>query len=199
MMNLSRSSIDPAKFDLLAVVTHEINEVLVLSSALDGATSGSSPPTGDVDVMDLYRYDQNGNHSFDTISSSQAYFSLDAKTRFVRFNQDATGDFHDWYSPGTQTPRVQDAFATPAATPSMNVELIALDVIGYNLMVPALSIAPAGSGQATLSWYPNTPGFILQECSNLAAPAWVNSTSGTNNPVTIADSSAVKFYRLIHP
>jgi hypothetical protein len=199
LMNLSRTTIDPNKYDLVAVVEHEINEVLGLSSALDGATAGSAPPTGDVDVLDLYRFDQSGGRSFNTLLASQAYFSIDGTTRLVRFNQADSGDFHDWYSPGTQTPRVQDAFATLAATPNMSVELIALDVIGYNYQIPTLSIAPAGAGQARISWSPNTPGFVLQECFSLSSPVWVNSASGTNNPVTLADPAGVKFYRLFHP
>ncbi len=199
LMNLSRTSIDPGKYDLVAVVEHEINEVLGLSSALDGATAGSAPPTGDVDVLDLYRFDQNGVRSFNTLLASQSYFSIDGTTRLARFNQDDSGDFHDWFSPGTQIPRVQDAFATPSATPNMNVELIALDVIGYNLMIPKLSIAPVVAGQAQISWSPNTPGFVLQECSSLTSLVWVNSATGTNNPVTVTDPAGAKFYRLIHP
>jgi hypothetical protein len=198
-MNLTRTSIDPSKYDLFAATAHEINEVLGLSSALDGLANGDPTPTGDVDVMDLFRYDPSGNRSFNTSSSSQAYFSLDGTAQLVRFNQDATGDFHDWYSPGGQTPRVQDAFGTPGATPNLTVELIGLDVIGYHFLVPAIAIASAGNGSETVSWSPDAPGFVLQETTNLASGIWVNSASGTNNPVTISNPTAMKFFRVAHP
>jgi hypothetical protein len=198
-MNLDRTSINPSKFDLFAVAAHEIDEVLGLTSALDGLANGDPAPTGDVQVMDLFRYDQNGNRSFTTASTAQAWFSLDGTTRLVRFNQDATGDFHDWYSPGGQTPRIQDAFATPGATPDPTVELIALDVIGYHFLVPTIAIAKTSNGVETISWSPNPPGFALQESTNLLSAAWRNSASGTNNPVTITNTTAIKFYRVFHP
>ena len=50
-------------------------------------------------------------------------------------NQNDGGDFGDWQSnplPPGVAPKVQDAFATPGANPSLGVELTALDVIGYN-------------------------------------------------------------------
>ena len=198
-MNLDRTSIDPAKFDLFAVAAHEIDEVLGLTSALDGLANGDPAPTGDAQVMDLFRYDQNGNRSFTTASSAQAWFSLDGTTRLVRFSQDATGDFHDWYSPGGQTPRVQDAFATRGATPDPTVELIALDVIGYHFLVPTIAIADTGNGVTTVSWSPDTPGFTLQESTNLLSAVWRNSASGTNNPVTLTNTTTLKFFRVFHP
>src|ERR1035437_3483737 len=198
-MNLDRTSINPSKYDLFAVAAHELDEVLGLTSALDGLANGDPALTGDVQVMDLFRYDQNGNRGFTTASSAQAWFSLDGATRLVRFNQDATGDFHDWYSPGGQTSRVQDAFATPGATPNPTVELIALDVIGYHFLVPSIAIAKAGNGATTISWPPDTPGFALQESTNLLSAAWINSASGSNNPVTVTTTTAIKFYRVFHP
>ncbi len=200
IMNLTRAAIDPSKYDLFAVAAHEIDEVLGLTSALDGLPNGGPTPTGDVWVMDLFRYDQNGNRSFNTTSSSQAWFSLDGTTQLVRFNQDDLGDFHDWYSPGGQIPRVQDAFATPGATPNPLVEFVALDVIGYHhLAPPVLVISLAGNLRATISWTPDTPGFVLQENTNLLSGNWLNSASGTNNPVTITNIAATKLYRLVHP
>ena len=89
LMNLTRKSINPSKYDLFAVAAHEVDEVLGLSSALDNLNNGDPAPTGDVDSMDLFRYDQNGNRSFNTTLSSQAWFSLDGKTQLVRYNQDA--------------------------------------------------------------------------------------------------------------
>ncbi len=199
-MNLTRTNINVNNYDLFAVAAHEIDEVLGLSSALDGLNNGNAAPTGDVDSMDLFRYDQNHHRSFNTAASSEAWFSLDGTNQLVEFNQDDGGDFHDWYSVnGGQTPRVQDAFATPGATPDLTVELIALDVIGYHFLVPALTIGKAGAGKETLSWSPKTPGFYLQENTNLFSTNWVNSASGTNSPVTITNMAKIKFYRVFHP
>ncbi len=199
-MNLTRTNINVNNYDLFAVAAHEIDEVLGLSSALDGLNNGSEAPTGDVDSMDLFRYDQSHNRSFNTASSSEAWFSLDGTNQLVEFNQDDGGDFHDWYSVnGGQTPRVQDAFGTPGAIPNLTVELVALDVIGYHFLVPALTIAKAGAGKETLSWSPKTPGFCLQETTNLFSTNWVKSASGTNSPMTITNTANIKFYRVFHP
>ncbi|HEX9047104.1 MAG TPA: NF038122 family metalloprotease [Verrucomicrobiae bacterium] len=199
IMNLTRTSINPSKYDLYAVAAHEINEVLGLSSSLDGLANGAAAPTGDIDSLDLFRYDQNGNRSFNTGSASQAYFSLDGMNRLVRYNQDASGDFHDWYSPGGQTPRVQDAFATAGATPNPTVEMIALDVIGYHFMVPAIAMSKVAANRESLSWSPVTPGFYVVESTNLLSTNWVATLNGTNNPVTVTNTVARKFYRMFHP
>jgi len=198
IMNLSRSSINGSKYDLYAVTAHEIDEVLGMDSSLDGSANGAAAPTGNIMVMDLFRYDQNGNRSFNTIQADQAWFSLDGRNLLVRYNQTAGGDFHDWYSP-TGTPRVQDAYSVAGHTPDLTVELIALDVIGYHLIVPAVGMAKAGAGKATISWGPANPGFALQETTNLMANNWVNCASGTNNPVTVTNTSVPIFYRIYHP
>jgi hypothetical protein len=122
-------------YSLTAVAEHEIDEVLGLGSALHNLHNGDPAPTGAVYALDLYRYDQNGHRSFDTGLSTQAYFSIDGgKTLLARFNQSSRGDFSDWYSTGTHTAQVQDAFQTPGVTPTLGVELTALNVLGYNLI-----------------------------------------------------------------
>lgn len=202
IMNLSRATTNGSKYDLLAVAEHEINEVLGLVSALDGLPNGNAAPTGGIGPMDFYRYDQNGSRSFDTGINTQAYFSLDGTNKLVRYNQDGSGgaDYHDFYSKNVvHTPRVQDAFATAGATPSMNVELIALDVIGYNFLVPKMSITKVSTNKESISWSPATPGFILQENTNLLSTNWLNSVNGTNNPTTVTNTTTLKFFRLTHP
>ena len=62
---------------------------------------------------------------------------------------------------------------------------------------PTLTIVPAAPGQATLSWSPAIPGFILQETLNLALPSWSDAPSGATNPVTVTSVLPAKFYRLI--
>jgi hypothetical protein len=64
---------------------------------------------------------------------------------------------------------------------------------------PSLQATRAGAGQATISWTPNTPGFVLQESSSLLPSRWTNSTSGSTNPVTVPATVPAKFFRLTKP
>ena len=61
---------------------------------------------------------------------------------------------------------------------------------------PLLSIVPVGAGQARISWTPNTSGFVLQETTNLSTGPWVNSASGSSNPVIVPATLPIKSYRL---
>jgi hypothetical protein len=61
---------------------------------------------------------------------------------------------------------------------------------------PTLLIVRAAPGLATISWTPNTPGFVLQEAPSLSPANWVNSPSGAANPVTVSAALPKKFYRL---
>ena len=61
---------------------------------------------------------------------------------------------------------------------------------------PTLAIEPFGSGQARISWSPNTPGFVLQENANLSTDTWVNAPSGANNPAIVPATLPLKAYRL---
>jgi len=64
---------------------------------------------------------------------------------------------------------------------------------------PTLTIVPATPGQATISWSPNTPGYVLQETWVLSLANWTNSPSGTTNPITVPAIAPAKFYRLFKP
>ena len=123
LMNLSRAATNPSLFDLESVTMHEIDEVLGTAS---GIGSGAISPA------DLFRYNSTGQRSFSATASS-AFFSLNGTTLLARYNQDPTGDFGDWFSPGGQTPQVQDAFATGGAAPNPGVELTVLDAVGFNV------------------------------------------------------------------
>ena len=144
-MNLSRASIDPNKYDLMATAEHEMDEVLGLCSGLDSSSSDPFPE-------DLFRYTTSGSRTY-TTGGDNAYFSLDGVTDLARFNQNTDGysggDYGDWWSSGARVPQVQDAAITPGATPNPKVELTALDVIGYHLVpapVPVItSITLAGT------------------------------------------------------
>jgi hypothetical protein len=131
IINIDCISIDPNKYDLMAVVSHEIDEVLGTSSSL------GFPPEDNSRPADLFRYDSAGSRNY-TTSGDNAWFSIDGgTTRLVQYNQNSAGDFGDWWSfGGPFTPRVQDAFGTKGAVPNLGVELTVLDVIGWDLVTP---------------------------------------------------------------
>jgi len=62
---------------------------------------------------------------------------------------------------------------------------------------PTLTIAPATSGNATISWSPATLGFVLQETWVLTPANWTNSPSGATNPMIVPATLPSKFYRLL--
>ncbi len=64
---------------------------------------------------------------------------------------------------------------------------------------PTLTIVPATPGNAIISWTPNTSGFVLQETLSLSPTDWVNSASGTTNPIVVPATLPTKFYRLFKP
>jgi hypothetical protein len=120
---------------LQVVAEHEIDEVLGLGSSLPDIQLGAPFPE------DLFRYTSTpGVRSFTTSSSATSFFSIDGTTDLAQFdNQNDGGDFGDWQSnplPFGVQPKVQDAFATPGADPALSVELRALDVIGYDRVIP---------------------------------------------------------------
>ncbi len=142
LMNLSRSgSQDSQKYDLMAVASHEIDEVLGLGSALNGLSNGAAAPTGAIGSLDLFRYSANGTRSFNTSQSTAAYLSADGgKSYIVYFNQTQGGDFHDFYSDGSNSravrgpAQVQDAFGSPGTQENLgSSEITALQMVGYNL------------------------------------------------------------------
>jgi len=75
----------------------------------------------------------------------------------------------------------------------------ALPTAVQTMGAPMLTIAPAAPGQATISWTPNTPGFLLQESASLSPINWTNSPSAATNPVAVPATLPKKFYRLFKP
>jgi hypothetical protein len=143
MMNLTRVSIDPAKYDLQAVVQHEVDEALGLGSGLDLTSNRLSKPE------DLYRYSAPGVRSYTTSSSASSFFSVDGQGMQMAFSQaGGSADYGDWTPSGTA--HVQDAFGTPGATPNLNVEITALDAIGFTPVPEPSSLALVALG--ALAW-----------------------------------------------
>lgn len=193
IMNLSRTNINHSKYDLIAVAEHEMDEVMALESDL--------PDTSDPFPQDLFRYTSAGARTF-TTSGDNAYFSLDGSNLLVQFNQAASGDYGDWWSTGTHTPRVQDAFATAGATPNPTVELTALDVIGFDLIPPPqpviTNMAISGTNLVIKGTHGLATGvYQLLTATNLTLPASKWSSVATNvlyanGSFTITATNAVK-------
>jgi dockerin type I repeat protein len=145
LLNLDRTGTqDPNKYDLIAVAAHEIDEALTRGSGLDGLANGASISNTRIMPSDLFRYEAAGVRSYNTNLASQSFFSIDGgNTMLAQFNQTAGRDYADWYSPGDQTPQVQDAVGTKGARPNLNVELRRLDILGYTRFAPTtLSLTP---------------------------------------------------------
>jgi len=151
IMNLSRSgNQDSAKYDLQAVVSHELDEVLGLGSSLGSGLIYASPE-------DLFRYAANGaggtcstvkGRSFST--SAAACFSIDGSTGLAQFNNTGSGDSGDWLTPGkASNAQIQDANGTPGTQPALGVELRALDVIGYDLSAAGQAVVSQSQAPAT--------------------------------------------------
>jgi hypothetical protein len=135
------------QYSLLATTEHEIDEVLGLGSDL----GQSNPFFSDPAAEDLFRYDSTGARSYTTNPTAKAFFSINGTTDLAQFdNQNDGGDWGDWQSnplPPGVLPKVQDAFATPGANPALSVELVALDVIGYD---PVQAVAAPEPGTLAL-------------------------------------------------
>ena len=138
------------RYSLYAVICHEIDEVLGFSSILDNLNNGDPAPTWAIGVEDLWRYDLNGNRSLTTDPKAQAFFKIPGYLLglpIARFNQTQGGDFHDWYSPGDQTPQVQDAITQQGEDPRLGpAEFAVFQAIGYSVMPPVIWLDFSGSG-----------------------------------------------------
>ena len=64
---------------------------------------------------------------------------------------------------------------------------------------PTLTIKRASPGNATISWSPSAPGFVLQETWSLSQANWTNSVSGSTNPVVVQTTVPARFFRLHRP
>jgi hypothetical protein len=133
--------IESDKYDMFAVALHEMDEFLGVGGP--ASTVGTGYPY--LGVEDLFRYTSAGVRSY-TTTGDDAYFSIDGGTTMLaRFNQNAWGDYADWWSTGPHTPSAQDAFGTPGVISNFNpAERVALDVVGWDL-APAQVPEPSTS------------------------------------------------------
>jgi hypothetical protein len=164
-LNLSRASTLSTKGDLMSITWHEIDEVLGLGSALDSNGIDPFPE-------DLFRYSSAISRSF-TTNGDDAYFSIDGTNLLARFNQAAGADYGDWWSAGARTAQVQDAITINGKTPNPIVELIALDVIGYNLLPvpqPVITTLAISGTQVALTGTNGMPSgtYLVLSSANVA-------------------------------
>jgi hypothetical protein len=206
LINIDRATNNPSKYDLIAVVSHEIDEVMGTSSSLSG--SGPEPYSR---PADLFRYTSGGLRTYNTASPptfDDAWFSIDGGvTRPVRFNQTSGPDYGDWWSTGAHTPRVQDAIGTPGAQPNLGIELTFLDVIGWDLVIPAptptIQKVSRSGNTINFSWASAVGhGYQVQYKTNLTQVGWVNLNSPITAISTTTSSSDTmgpgprRFYRI---
>src|SRR5262249_51570158 len=146
---LSRAGgIAAGKFDALQSIEHEMDEILGLGSILPATTDFLGHRA--VRPQDLFRYSAPGVLSLSTAAPS-SYMSIDGgSTVTAGFNQQAGGDFGDWFNgaidfadpsksckPPVPPILVQFAFSCPGTQSDVSAtspEGIALDVIGWDLV-----------------------------------------------------------------
>jgi hypothetical protein len=61
-----------------------------------------------------------------------------------------------------------------------------------------LNIIANSSGFISVAWMPDIPGVVLQETPNLFSN-WVNSVSGSTNPIAVPVAAPALFYRVGTP
>ena len=165
-----------SNYDAQRQVQHETDEVLGLGARLNLGSSNLRP-------QDLFSWSSAGQRNL--TSSGTRYFSINSGiTNIVNFNQNSSFDFGDWLS-STSCPQahpyVQNAFVCPAQYSDVTAsspEGINLDVIGYNLIIPAAPTAKAATN-VTKS------GFIAH---------WGSVTGATSYRLDVSTSSTFSSY-----
>jgi hypothetical protein len=154
------------EYSAIDAMEHEIDEILggggqgsVLNEVADCA-SGSPPSycsannnfSGDLGVLDLYRYSAPGVPSFTTSGSATSYLSVDGGAiDIVGFNQSSNGDYGDF----STCDNVQSAASCPGLVAPYDTgapEYQMMESIGYNGVPEPASMAVVASGLAGLRW-----------------------------------------------
>jgi hypothetical protein len=199
----------PSQFDFIGVAEHEISEVLGRIYGLSRNLAGYIP-------YDLFRFTADATRSFDP-NATGVYFSVDNGATALKsfYDNVNAGDVQDWAS--SATPDAYDAAASAGhLLPVSDVDITTLDVLGYNLSLPAPVAVPSnltgvrqGNGSFLLS-FTNTPGasFTVLATTNisLSLSNWSVLGAATESPAgqfqfTDAQSAAHpgRFYRVRSP
>ena len=164
-----------SNYDAQRQFEHETDEVLGLGSFLNFGGSNLRP-------QDLFSWSSAGQRNR-TLSGTR-YFSINGgTTNIVNFNQDSRFDFGDWPSSSCPQakPYVQNTFVCPGQYSDVTAsspEGINLDVIGYNLVIPAAPTAKAATN-VTKS------GFTAH---------WSSVTGATSYRLDVSTSSTFSSY-----
>ena len=136
--------IDAGLYDFVAVVKHELSEIMGRET-LNGQMIGG---VASYTVGDLFRFSSAGLRNFD--GTQAAYFSINSGTTDLNnFNTDSNGDFGDWATGGPDDAAI--AFESRGVVePFSNADLIFMDIIGWTLVAPNItSPAVAVPGSST--------------------------------------------------
>ena len=82
--------------------------------------------------------------------------------------------------------------------------LMQLTLVDASLPPPTLQISPASANSIRLYWPTNSPGYTLQQNSELGTTNWVNATNpittvDTDYQATITTANSSRFFRLMKP
>lgn len=75
----------------------------------------------------------------------------------------------------------------------------AFDFSDVGGITPTLQIQLGGLSEVTLSWYPDTPGFLLQQSLTLMPDSWTTLSTIPGNPAVLPVTTDRQFFRLIKP
>jgi hypothetical protein len=157
-------------------------------------------------------FDEPGNDFFQLSPAADSRFVLLAKDAGMEVWNDtftgfmAVGDnFFIGQAPFDTHPIWNIVNGTPGKSYSLTLKVRDLNgiytesepfTLSFTPTPPVLTISNASPGFVTISWTPDTRGFVLQSTSALLPAAWSNAPSGPTNPITLPTSETAQFYQV---
>ena len=165
-------AVPSGEYDFNGIALHELTHALGRFTALGGTT-------GDLSVLDLFRYTAPGTTvSTSTSTSTASYFSDNGGTTDLA-NYSTTADPGDWAS--TPSPDSFDAYiGTGQRYPVSSTDLTELNVMGFSV-ASALCFAPGtriatATGEAAVETL--RPGDLVRRADGAVAPVrWIGRQS----------------------
>jgi len=169
------NGITSSQVDFFAAFEHELSEIM--GRALEVGTDNGSGPG--YTAYDLFHYSSAGVRDF--VGTQPGYFSIDSgNTNLNSFNTDPAGDFGDWAS--TAGNDADNAFARRGVINAVSkADLIALDVLGWDLLKPALHDFD-GDGRSDVLWQNDSgqAGLWLMNGATILSGPTVGGNPGTS-------------------